>query len=189
MMPMVAAINALEPQMQELSNEELAAQTAAFREQLAQGRHARRSSGPGLRHRARGRPPLPQHAAFRCAVDRRHRAASRQNRRNEDRRRQNAGGDAAGVPERAGGQRRPRGHGQRLSGEARFRMDGPDLSRPGHDRRRDRARSERSGTLRKLPLRHHLRHQQRIRLRLSARQHEVPPLGLRAARALLRHRR
>jgi preprotein translocase subunit SecA len=37
MMPLVAAINALEPQMEALSNEELAAQTAAFREQLANG--------------------------------------------------------------------------------------------------------------------------------------------------------
>src|ERR1700719_1252862 len=37
MMPIIAAINALEPQMEALSNEELAAQTAAFREQLAQG--------------------------------------------------------------------------------------------------------------------------------------------------------
>ncbi len=36
--------------------------------------------------------------------------------------------------------------------------------------------------------RHHLRHQQRIRLRLSARQHEVPPGGLRPARPQLRHR-
>src|SRR6267154_5429533 len=37
MMPLVEAINALEPQMEALSNEELAAQTAAFREQLANG--------------------------------------------------------------------------------------------------------------------------------------------------------
>src|ERR1700676_1834778 len=37
MMPLVAAINELEPQMQALTNEELAAQTVAFREQLAQG--------------------------------------------------------------------------------------------------------------------------------------------------------
>src|SRR5436190_19177621 len=37
MLPMVAAINAMEPQMQALSDEELAGQTAAFREQLAQG--------------------------------------------------------------------------------------------------------------------------------------------------------
>ena len=37
MLPLVAAINELEPQMQALTNEELAAQTVAFREQLAQG--------------------------------------------------------------------------------------------------------------------------------------------------------
>ena len=37
--------------------------------------------------------------------------------------------------------------------------------------------------------RHHLRHQQRIRLRLSARQHEVPAGGHGPARPLLRHRR
>ena len=57
---------------------------------------------------------------------------------------------------------------------------------PGHDRRRDRARSGRRGAPRELRLRHHLRHQQRVRLRLPARQHEVPPRGLRAARASLR---
>ena len=38
-------------------------------------------------------------------------------------------------------------------------------------------------------MRHHLRNQQRIRLRLSARQHEVRREGLRAARAQLQHRR
>src|SRR5277367_3049190 len=37
MRPMIAAINDLEPQMQALSNEGLAAQTVKFREQLAQG--------------------------------------------------------------------------------------------------------------------------------------------------------
>ena len=37
--------------------------------------------------------------------------------------------------------------------------------------------------------RHHLRNQQRVRLRLPARQHEVRDQGLRAARALLRDRR
>src|SRR3981189_2662776 len=37
MRPLIAAINDLEPQMQALTDEELAAQTVAFREQLAQG--------------------------------------------------------------------------------------------------------------------------------------------------------
>ncbi len=68
-------------------------------------------------------------------------------------------------------------------------MDGPDLQVPGHVGGRDRARSGRRRTPRRLQLRHHLRHQQRVRLRLSARQHEVPPGGLRAALAPLRHRR
>ena len=37
MRPLIAAINELEPQMQALTDEELAAQTVVFREQLAQG--------------------------------------------------------------------------------------------------------------------------------------------------------
>ena len=41
----------------------------------------------------------------------------------------------------------------------------------------------------RLRLRHHLRHQQRARLRLSARQHEVPAGGHGPARPHLRHRR
>ena len=37
MQPIIAAINEMEPQMQALSDADLAAQTVAFREQLAQG--------------------------------------------------------------------------------------------------------------------------------------------------------
>src|ERR1700744_4652118 len=37
MQPIIAAVNDLEPRMQELSDQELAAQTVAFREQIAQG--------------------------------------------------------------------------------------------------------------------------------------------------------
>ena len=54
---------------------------------------------------------------------------------------------------------------------------GRDRPRPGRQRAQ--------GSLRR---RHHLRHQQRIRLRLPARQHEVPHRGLHAARPPLRHR-
>ncbi len=53
----------------------------------------------------------------------------------------------------------------------------------GLHRGRDRPRSRRPGAQGRLRLRHHLRHQQRIRLRLPARQHEVPHRRLRAARA------
>ena len=144
MRPLIAAINDLEPQMQELSDRGTGRADRHVQGAAGAGRHARRHSDSRVRHRARSRPPHSQHAAFRRAVDRRHRPASRQDRRDEDRRRQDAGGDAAGVSERARGQRRPRRHGQRLSGQARFRVDGPDLQGPGPDRRRHRARSGRS---------------------------------------------
>ena len=68
-------------------------------------------------------------------------------------------------------------------------LDGPDLPLPRPDRRRHRPRPRRCRAQGGLCLRHHLRHQQRIRLRLSARQHEVPARGHGPAAALLRHRR
>ena len=46
-----------------------------------------------------------------------------------------------------------------------------------------------AGAAGRLRRRHHLRHQQRVRLRLPARQHEVRARALRAARASLRDRR
>ena len=80
-------------------------------------------------------------------------------------------------------------HRQRLSRQARQRMDGPDLRLPRPDHRRDRARHGRRAAQEGLCQRHHLRHQQRTRLRLSARQHEVPAGGHGPARACLRDRR
>ncbi len=59
----------------------------------------------------------------------------------------------------------------------------------GPDRRRHRPRPRRCRAQGSLFARHHLRHQQRIRLRLSARQHEVPAGGHGPARPFLRHRR
>ncbi len=60
---------------------------------------------------------------------------------------------------------------------------GPDLQLPRHDGGRDRARPVGRGAEGRLRLRHHLRHQQRIRIRLSARQHEVRLRADGAARA------
>ena len=74
-------------------------------------------------------------------------------------------------------QGRPRHHRQRLPGPPRLRMDVAHLSRPRHHLR---LHPERHGSRRSpqgLRLRHHLRHQQRVRLRLPARQHEARPLG------------
>ena len=59
----------------------------------------------------------------------------------------------------------------------------------GMTRRRHPARAERPAAAGRLRRRHHLRHQQRVRLRLPPRQHEVRPRGDGAARAPLRGRR
>ncbi len=99
-------------------------------------RNARRPAGRGLCRLPRGRPPLSGHAALRRADDRRHRAASRQHRRNGHRRRQDARGHAAGLSQRPGGQGRSRRHGQRLPGPPRHGMDGPALHVAGPDGRR-----------------------------------------------------
>ena len=95
----------------------------------------------------------------------------------------------AGLSQRARRQRRARRHRQRLPRQARRRVDGPDLQFPRPHGRRHRARPRRRRAQGRLRLRHHLRHQQRVRLRLSARQHEVPAGGHGPARTHLRDRR
>ena len=75
----------------------------------------------------------------------------------------------AAVSRRAHRARRASGHGQRLSGPARRRMDGADLSNARHDRRRRAHADEHGPAPQGLCLRHHLRHGQGIRLRLSPR--------------------
>ncbi len=85
--------------------------------------------------------------------------------------------------------RRARGDRQRLSRRPRRRLDGRRLQVLGSHRRHHRARHERRAAQGAICLRRHLRHQQRVRLRLSARQHEIRLFGDGAARPLLRHRR
>ena len=77
---------------------------------------------------------------------------------------------------------RPHRHGERLPGPARPRVDGPGVrdcwgSRWGRSRRRWTP-SERIPST---GVRHHLRHEQRVRLRLPARQHEDPGGGRRSS--------
>ena len=98
----------------------------------------------GLRPGPRGRPPDDQHAALRRADARRHRHVPPLDRRDADRRGQDADGHAADVPARPGGQGLPPGHGQRLPGPPRRRLDGADLQGPGADRGRGRDRRCRS---------------------------------------------
>ena len=166
-----------------------AARRPSSAQRLADGETLDDLLARGLRRRPRGRPPRAEHAALRRAAHRRHRAAPRQDRRDEDRRGQDARRHAARLPQRARRQGRPRRHRQRLPRPPRLRVDGPHLPVPRDDRRRHPARSERPGAAGRLRCRHHLRHEQRVRLRLPARQHEVRPRALRAARAPLRDRR
>ena len=185
----VDAINALEPEIVGAFGRSAEGAYRRIPQATRRRQDARRHSGSGLRHRARGGQAHARPAAFRRPADRRHGAARGRHRRDEDRRRQDAGRDACGLPQRAGRQGRPRRHRQRLPRPARLRMDGPDLQLPRPDRRRHRPRARRRRAQGSLCARHHLRHQQRIRLRLSARQHEVPAGGHGPARPLLRHRR
>ena len=164
--------------------------TVAFRQRLDQRRDAGGRARRGLRPGARGGLARPRPAALRRPADGRHGPPLRVDRRDEDRRGQDPGVDAAGLPQRPGRQRRPRGDRQRLPGHPRLRVDGPPPPVPRPDRRPGgpghlRRRREARGLL----LRRHLRHQHRVRLRLPARQHG--PLQGRhgPARPPLRHHR
>ena len=132
-MPVVASF---EPELKQLSDAELRKRSLSLR-------YRAKSREPLTRHHARGLCPGPRGggaddrpAAFRRADPRRHRHAPSHDRRDADRRRQNAHGHAAALSRRAHRPRRSPGHGERLSGRARRRLDGADLSAARPDRRR-----------------------------------------------------
>ncbi len=187
--PRVEAINALEPELVALTDEQLRARTAKFREQYATGTKLEDLLVPGLRHRTRSGQALARAAPLRRAAHRRHGSERRQHCRDEDRRRQDARRNARRLPQRHYGQGRPRRHRQRLPRQPRRRMDGTGLPLPrphgGHHRSWPRRRAA-QGRLRR---RRDLRHQQRARLRLPARQHEDALGGYGPARPRVRHRR
>ena len=95
----------------------------------------------------------------------------------------------ARLPQRARRQGRARRHRQRLPGQTRQRVDGPGAPLPRPGRRRDPGADDARRAPRRLRRRHHLRHQQRVRLRLPARQHGALARRPGAARPQLRHRR
>ena len=96
---------------------------------------------------------------------------------------------AARLPERPHRTRRPRRDRQRLPGPPRRRVDGPDLPVPGPDGRLHPEQPPRRRAPGGLRLRRHLRHEQRVRVRLPARQHEVRAREHGPARPRLRDRR
>ena len=128
-------------------------------------------------------------AALRRAAHGRRGAASGLGCRDAHRRGQDPGLHPAGVPQRPHRRGRPRGHRQRLPGEPRRRLDGPDPPLVGPQRRSGRPRRARSGLqARAVRLRHHLRHQQRVRFRLPAGQHGALRRRADPARPSLLHR-
>ena len=104
-----------------------AARPTSCKKRVRRRRDARRAAARGVRRGARGRQAHAAHAPLRRAAARRHGAAQRQDRGDAHRRGQDAGRDAARLPERAGRQGRAHRHGQRLPRQARRRVDGPDL--------------------------------------------------------------
>ncbi len=184
MRPLIAAINDLEPQMQALSDEELAAQTVKFREQLAQGATLDDLLIPAF---------ATVREAGRRVLNMRHFDV------------QLIGGM---VLHRGKIAEMKTGEGKTLVATLPVYLNalegkgvhvvtvndylakrdsewmgriykalGMTVGVIVHDLDDEERRAE-------LRLRHHLRHQQRIRLRLPARQHEVPHRGLRAARRI-----
>ena len=185
MLPTVAAIGELEPAMRALSDIDLAAKTIEFKERIAQGATLDdllveafavvREAGRRVLNMRHFDVQLIGGMVL-------HKGKIAEMKTGEGK---TLVATLPTLPQRARRQRRPRGHGQRLPGETRLGMDGPALQIPGAARGRDRPRSLRRGAQRRLRRRHHLRHQQRVRLRLPARQHEVPHRRLRAARVQL----
>ena len=82
---MVPEINALEPSLQKLTDDQLAAKTAEFRERLANGADLDDIAVEAFAVTARGRHPHDRAASLRRAADGRRGAALRLGRRDEDR--------------------------------------------------------------------------------------------------------
>src|SRR5829696_8350233 len=77
-LPLVEKINSLEPSVKALSDDDLRARTARFKEQV---QRAVGDPAGGFRSRQGGQRSFDRNAALRRAADRRHRSPSRQDRR------------------------------------------------------------------------------------------------------------
>ena len=185
----VQRINALEPAISALSDEALRAKTAEFKERLAQGETLDdllpeafavvREAGKrvlNMRHfdvQLIGGMIL--HAGKICG--------------DAHRRGQDPGRDAGRLSECAVGPGRAHRHRERLPRQPRCRLDGPRLSLPRTLGRSESVAERRRREAAGLRGRHHLRHQQRVRFRLPARQHGDAGGGPLPAPPQFRHRR
>ncbi len=151
----VAQINDFEPELELDSDEELRERYDALRVRALAGREPGRPALRVVRADARGGQAHARPAPLRRPADRRHGAARRLDRRDEDRRGQDADGHAARLPERADRPRRgrqpdprqgrPPGHGQRLPGPPRRAVDEAHLRPAGRHRRHPAVRPGRLG--------------------------------------------
>ena len=200
--PSLCASTRLESSYQTLTDEQLRAKTDEFRDRFKAGetldqllpeafavvKNAARRLLRAQDHRLRARADLG-HGAFRRPADRRHRAARGQDRRDGHRRGQDPGRHAAALPQRPDRPQRPARHRQRLPRPARLRVDGLPLQLPRRHRRLHPAADAPRPAPGNVRPRHHLRHGQRVRLRLPARQrHGHAQGGPGAARPLVLHR-
>ena len=143
--------------------------------QGAARRLAQRLAPRGIRAGARGRQADDQAAALRRPARRRRGDPSPLDRRDGDGRGQDPRRDPAGVSQRLAGQGSARRHGQRLPRPPRRRVDDADLWLARDDRRLHPDRPDRRCPPGRVCLRHHLRHQQGVRLRLPPRRAEAAP--------------
>ncbi len=192
MLPLVAAINEMEAQVKPLSDAELRAKTAEFKTQIENGATLDDLLIPAFavaREAARRSVHMRHFDVQLMGGMVLHRG---QDRRDGHRRGQDAGGHAARLPQRPDRARASTSSPSTTTWPAATpsgwaRSTASSGSRSGviqHDHRPDCRRA--SAAYR---LRHHLRHEQRVRLRLPARQHEVRAGGDGAARPPLRDRR
>ena len=189
MLPVVAAINALEPETMRLSDEELRAKTAEFRERLAQGATlddllveafavAREAA-----RRALGMRPFDVQLMGGMVL---HQGKIAEMKTGEGKTL------VATLPVYLNALEGKGVHVVTVNDYLAKRdaeWMGERLPPPGPERRHHPARPAGRRAQAGLRLRHHLRHQQRARLRLPARQHEVRPRVDGPARPPLRDRR
>ena len=188
---LVPDINALEPEIEKLSDDALQAKTGEFRQRLDNGEDLDDLLIEAFAVVREARPAHHRPAPLRRAADGRRGPALRLGRRDEDRRGQDPRVDPARVPQRADRQGRPPHHRQRLPGHAAT-PSGWARSTAGSGSRSawsSPATTTPTTSAPQYALRHHLRHQQRVRLRLPARQHGACRRTTRCSGATPTHRR
>ncbi len=153
----VDRINALEPEMQRRPMKSSPPSPSSSARAIAAASR-RRPASRGVRRGARGERAHHRAASFRRPAHRRNRVASRADRRDEDRRGQDARLDPGRLPERHSRRQRAHRHGERLPRPARLRVDGAHLPFSRHEGRPYPERHEPRGEEARLRGRRHLRH-------------------------------